>query len=82
MEKSYRLDNTPAGGYHGSNREKGGVVLMDTRTKKKLGVWLSVAGILLVLEGFVFAGGLGVLIAAWYRIKEINGGEEDDLSQY
>ena len=78
---------------------------MDTHTKKKLGVWLSVAGILLVLavyggvyavtftlpmplpmflllEGFVFAGGLGVLIAAWYRIKEINGGEEDDLSQY
>ena len=78
---------------------------MEPRTKKKLGVWLSVAGVLLVLavyggiyavtftlpmplpmflllEGLVFAAGLGVLIAAWYRIKEINGGEEDDLSQY
>lgn len=78
---------------------------MEPRTKKKLGVWLTVAGILLVLavyggfyaamftlpiplpmflllEGIVFAAGLGVLVAAWYRIKEINGGEEDDLSQY
>lgn len=78
---------------------------MKTRSKKKLGVWLSVAGVLLVLavyggiyaaaftppvplpaflllEGIVFASGLGVLVAAWFRIKEINGGEEDDLSQY
>ncbi len=78
---------------------------MNTRSKKKLGVWLSVAGVLLVLavyggiyaalyalpiplpaflllEGIVIASGVGVLVAAWYRIKEINGGEEDDLSQY
>lgn len=79
---------------------------MDHR-KKKLGVWLSVLGVLailgleaavyaavcslalpvtlpvlLLLEGILLAVGIGVLLAARARIKEINGGEEDDLSQY
>lgn len=79
---------------------------MDRR-KKKLGVWLSVLGVLailgleaavyaavcslalpvtlpvlLLLEGILLAVGIGVLLAARARIKEINGGEEDDLSQY
>ena len=38
--------------------------------------------VLLLAEGVLLAAGIGVLLAARARIKEINGGEEDDLSQY
>lgn len=38
--------------------------------------------VLLLLEAVLLAAGIGVLLAAWARIKEIDGGEEDDLSQY
>ena len=79
---------------------------MKLHTKKKWGVWLSVAGVLAVLAAYGFfyawavralclpgwvlpviglilaAVAVVILAAARSRIKEINGGEEDDLSQY
>lgn len=38
--------------------------------------------LLLLTGGVLLVIGIGILWAAWARIKEINGGEEDDLSQY
>jgi hypothetical protein len=38
--------------------------------------------VLLLAEGILLAAGIGILLAARARIQEINGGEEDDLSQY
>ena len=35
-----------------------------------------------VLAGVMLAAAVAVIVAALYRIHEINGGEEDDLSQY
>ena len=78
---------------------------MDERRGKKVGVWLSVAAVLVplavqiagvfwiwtllgshplfwVLALLLTAAAVGVIVAAWSRIREINGGEEDDLSQY
>lgn len=34
------------------------------------------------LSALLLAAAIGVIVAAWSRIHEINGGEEDDLSQY
>lgn len=79
---------------------------MKPRRGKKLGVWLSVIGVVallgahallygwthwmfglprpvfLGLEGVLIASAVAVFIAARARIREINGGEENDLSQY
>lgn len=52
---------------------------MDIHRGKKVGVWLSVAAVLALL---LTAAAVAVIVAACARIREINGGEEDDLSQY
>jgi DNA-binding transcriptional MerR regulator len=39
-------------------------------------------GIFIVFEAALILPAIGVFIAGFQRIKEINGGEEDDLSQY
>lgn len=39
-------------------------------------------GFFLLLEAVVIALGIGLVLAGWKRIQEINGGEEDDLSKY
>lgn len=38
--------------------------------------------VLLAVGGILGAAAVVLLAAAWVRMKEINGGEEDDLSQY
>lgn len=38
--------------------------------------------VLIVFEAVMILPAIGVFIAGYSRIKEINGGEEDDLSQY
>ncbi|NCB50625.1 MAG: MerR family transcriptional regulator [Clostridia bacterium] len=38
--------------------------------------------VLIIFEAAMILPAIGVLIAGFTRIKEINGGEEDDLSQY
>ena len=71
---------------------------MDIHRGKKVGVWLSVAAVLAPLavqiagvawiwtllgsHPLLTAAAVAVIVAACARIREINGGEEDDLSQY
>lgn len=43
---------------------------------------LGMTPLFLVMSILLLAIGIGVIAAAWKRIHEINGGEEDDLSQY
>ena len=65
---------------------------MASHRGKKVGVWLSVLVVLVhtfgghplfwVLAALLLAAALVLIGAARSRIREINGGEEDDLSQY
>ncbi|MDY3014678.1 MAG: hypothetical protein SOR61_05740 [Evtepia sp.] len=56
-----------------------GYAVFSFRVQQGLGIPL----FLLLIPGiFLLAGAAGILLAARSRMKEINGGEEDDLSQY
>lgn len=56
-----------------------GYAVFYLRVQQELGVPLS---ILLIPGLLLLAIAIGLLLAARSRVKEINGGEEDDLSQY